>query len=298
MATTILLYVSLLITGVCASLSTSHHRAISNEPKKQPKTLQADYTALINAAGVPECLCPCIKDLIHMNAVAFDCRDLLDDTANVCSYALFDSVDAAKLINLTLQTGRFSGPVQAYSNATACVRKNGCKETEAFEIATKGIYTVCVEKLPLLHMVAPCLKKHCGKALSECDALCGTTKEIHVLTTRTEVKKIAAEGGSLIALLEYLGPLCESQICFLSCAHKSLESRCPATGSGLVDSAVRPFEAIARYLQTVSKTTANDVDKRMPDECAPLINMHYLGRLKFFGALPDRKTTKKPVGRA
>ncbi|KHN87075.1 Chondroitin proteoglycan 4 [Toxocara canis] len=263
MATTILLYVSLLITGVCASLSTSHHRAISNEPKKQPKTLQADYTALINAAGVPECLCPCIKDLIHMNAVAFDCRDLLDDTANVCS---------------------------AYSNATACVRKNGCKETEAFEIATKGIYTVCVEKLPLLHMVAPCLKKHCGKALSECDALCGTTKEIHVLTTRTEVKKIAAEGGSLIALLEYLGPLCESQICFLSCAHKSLESRCPATGSGLVDSAVRPFEAIARYLQTVSKTTANDVDKRMPDECAPLINMHYLGRLKFFGALPDRKT--------
>uniref|UniRef100_A0A914ZIR7 Chondroitin proteoglycan 4 domain-containing protein n=1 Tax=Parascaris univalens TaxID=6257 RepID=A0A914ZIR7_PARUN len=265
MAKPTLVILSLLVLFAHASLQPPD----SDINGERAKAGRADYLMFLVAAGAPKCLFPCVKDLVGAGVDAFDARNTITKTEIVC---------------------------KEYQKATACVKESGCKNTEVYDIATKGIHATCVEKLPLMPMVAPCLKKHADKALLGCDKSCGFSDAVSALTTREEVRELAGKGGDIYVLMKYGGPVCNSITCFLSCAHKRLERKCPSTGTAFVDSAVRPFEAIARRLQTAPKSTIASVDKHLPAECKSLIDIHYLGRLKFFGALPDRKGEKKPSG--
>uniref|UniRef100_A0A0M3HS81 CPG4 domain-containing protein n=1 Tax=Ascaris lumbricoides TaxID=6252 RepID=A0A0M3HS81_ASCLU len=330
MAKVIFASLSLLVLSTHASLQPPD----SDTDDERAKASQADYLTFLVAAGAPKCLFPCVKDLVGAGVNAFDARNIITKTEIVCKCVFVEYQKATACVkesgckNTEVYDIATKGvhstcveklplmPMVApclkkhaekallacvlyreYQKATACVKESGCKNTEVYDIATKGVHSTCVEKLPLMPMVAPCLKKHAEKALLGCDKSCGLTDDIDNLTTKEEVRELADKGGDIYALMEYAGPVCNSITCFLSCAHKRLERKCPSTGTAFVDSAVRPFEAVARYLQTAPKSTVDAVNKHLPAECKSLIDIHYLGRLKFFGALPDRKGVCLPSER-
>ncbi|VDM23818.1 unnamed protein product [Toxocara canis] len=222
-----------------------------------------DAALIQKAAGVPECVRNCTEDLMVAASNAFNFQSFMKATKTICA---------------------------EYKKATACIKKSGCSDVEGvYDMVTKGLYSVCVEKYSMLGLVGPCLDQNANRVFKKCDTKCGLLSDLNALTNDKEVQQVADEGGNALVLLDHLGPTCKSFICYLSCSQKGLERSCPATGSAYVDAMVRPLEEVARYLQTAAKSLVKLVNKHVPKQCLPLMDVDYLSRLKYFGSLPDSR---------
>lgn len=224
----------------------------------------SDINLLFYAGGVPKCIRPCLQGIADSGSTLLSFSNIVEDLGSVC---------------------------KEYDSATKCVKQAQCVDEAVYALLTQGLETACAN-YPVIKIIQPCLDQYANVVLQGCDSESELTMTLEQFLSNEDIKELAKSGGNVTELIKYAGPICSSGANFLSCVQHQLNSKCPGTGSFLVDVTLKPLQTVAEKWKDPFSPLKKMFGKHVPRQCHDLLDIDNLNRLKLFGTLPGKKQGK------